>query len=145
MKLSLEQVLELNIGLHAISAGYQRIVRHNGEDRPVPQPFDLHSRTRVLIAFNINKLKPHVKAYTSARNEMVMAISKGTGEIKDDDHAGTAEFSRQDAEAQKAEVEASLSMIRESDLKLDDNKAISGAVLAQLAPIVEWAEQGPPV
>jgi hypothetical protein len=145
-KITVAQALSLLSGLRTLD-GHQVIVKQNGADAVVVQPWDFGSGLlRLKIANDISILAAVEKSAEDARVSIIKEIVKGLPPDKDGKPPvgivpGTPEFD--DFQRQYTEVlngpaagTQDLARIKASELKLDKNE-LSVTALSALSPILD--------
>jgi hypothetical protein len=105
-----------------------------------PQPdgtvkrYDISGKVLYAIARTINHLRPHLQAFTQARNAIVAKYSGGKAGLAPEDPNHQRCVAELD-ELLDTEVEAELHRFKLDDLKLDANR-IPAWVLAALEPVL---------
>lgn len=117
MKLTTGRIHDLLIGLYAIE---------NTVDTK------LAGEVRLKIAININAIKPVATIYESSRTKAYHRIVKGTQERTEVDAA----MIDADQELRAVEYDINVCTLVKDDLRLDDNPKITGAIVAQVMPII---------
>lgn len=118
---------------HAVMAGLAAL-----ENIP---DIKLDGATRLSIAINVNRLKPSVEAYERARLKtaagLYAANRKPDGSTIRSEAEVQCDALEQDAAARVQETDdMPLKTIAKGDLKLSENPKITGAIIAQLMPIL---------
>jgi len=117
MKLSLESIIRLNVGLSQLD-GYDKIVKQGETERVVRVYYKLTAGFRLAMAMNLDRLQPIVSAYNKARNNIILELSEGSGKVPDDKNA---EFNSQDVDILDEIHTIKLTKIKENELDLDNN------------------------
>jgi hypothetical protein len=135
MKVKLKQsaIQALYSGLQALDT-YERVIGEGAAQKAVQEPFVLGA-LRFDIALNLNKLRPSVEAFETARKELAKEIF---GEIPDAVRNGSEQmkdFAPKFEEMMAREEELDLIQIPRDALNLDKNP-IPLMALAAIAPIV---------
>jgi len=90
---------------------------------------------RIKIALNMVRLQPVVEAYeraSQARQKQLLSEATGNAEVA----LAHMQHGEDDAVYRAQEESIDLKTITMADLKLSDNPRITGAMLAQIAPII---------
>jgi len=90
--------------------------------------------SRFPIAINIERLRPVVAAYESAAQKRMAEMLEDSA--PEERELIQLRFAEADAGLRDEEVEIDLKTIERKGLKLDDNTRITGAMLAQIAPMI---------
>jgi anti-sigma28 factor (negative regulator of flagellin synthesis) len=123
MKLSVGQIHDLYLGLSML------------EQAP---DVKLTGDVRIRIAIDINKLKPIASAYERARTRTFADLQKqATGATKKSDAEVQSELVEENEKIRGEEHELELRTFLKTDLRLDDNPKITGAMMAQIWPVLE--------
>lgn len=139
-KLNVAQALSLLSALRNLD-GHQVIIKQNGQDVTVMQPWDFGSGLlRLKIANDITILAAVEKAADDARQATIKELMKDkpAGYSIQTDQSALEEFGRQYAEIlnQPAKGSDDLARIKASELKLEKNE-IPVTALSALQPILE--------
>lgn len=129
-----EQALGIFGALSALD-GYEKVLKDGASEKAVKVPYDFGGGLRLVIAQDMVALKPKVDAYTTAHNALIMQLSNGKGDFKDNPK-GEIEAQDQTLTMLSAKIDVGLTHIREPELKLDENR-IPPSILAGLLPILD--------
>lgn len=132
MKLSIEQMIQINGGLAALD-GYQKIIKDGERERVAQELYKLGGGLRLSIAKNKNKIEQILTAFQKARNDLVYQYGNGSASVPDDKAEA---FSRDERPMLEMEHDIDISAIDVDQLKLDENP-IPGTVLSALMPILK--------
>lgn len=134
MKLSIEQIIQVNVGLAALD-GYQKIIKDGERERIAQELYKLGGGLRLCIAKNKNRIETILTAFQKARNDLIYQYGKGTAVVPDDKAEA---FSKDERPMLEMEHDIEISEIDVDQLKLDENP-IPGTVLSALMPILKGA------
>lgn len=138
--------ITVRTALEILSAVAQLDSYADGGDKRIPYKYD--GATRLALAGLRRRLRAVQEDYTEARNNLIMELSNGTGELPTVPTNGADREERARAIAQHvalavreremlaAEVELELEPLTAAALKLDDNPIPPG-VLDMLGPMLE--------
>lgn len=132
MKLTLESALTIAAGLRGLD-GYDRIAKDGERERIVREFYKLGGGLRLSIAKNLNKLDAVQGAYQKASADLMASMIDGKGEVPP---ARKAELAKEDRKMLEAEQDIDLVMIKEDELKLDQNP-IPATMLSLIQPLLQ--------
>jgi len=132
MKMTVQAMIDLQKGLMALD-GYDKVIKDGEREKTARVYYELGGGLRLLIARNLNRIEPELKALEKARNETFMQYSNGENRISPDK---AVDFMKAERALLDNEVEVELIEIDQTELKLDKNP-IPGTVLSVLIPLLK--------
>ena len=130
MKLTTGNLHSLFVGLIALEDG---------------ETLKLTGDVRLKIAINRNLIEPYAAAYERARNRVAADLMKANRALPDKVRRSQNEIEVDlaDVDVKMREKEEDVEKIKtllKSELRLEDNLKITGAILAQIMPILDGVE-----
>lgn len=111
----------------------------------------LTGEVRLKVAINLNRLRPYAEAYETARTKVFAEIGKRYARAAaETEGKGSAvkltvaehecERADEDQKLRRKEEHVELRSLLQSDLRLEENPRITGAMMALIFPILEGVE-----
>jgi hypothetical protein len=130
-KLTVEQVLQINLALSQMNCG-NKIIKDGGKESFVCEPYKWSTGLSWQIAGNQHKVLDTAAQYNKLRNQVIASLArKPDGEPTSE---AAAKFAIQDREFQEQKVDIALDHFRRSDL---EPMNLPPAVLSALWPIID--------
>lgn len=125
MKLKIAQVQKLHNAISRLN-GIERVIKIDGDDKVIFQPFNLSGKARWNIAKNISILEAMIESINKVRNDLINQISDGANVIKADETEKLAKFNAEMSAILETEEEVNgLLKLTQSQLKLDSDEDIN--------------------